>query len=252
MGFRHSPLLRDLELYRFGFSYIEPLVQQARGVPRRNLRGACTRIWTGAVRRSPVSPSATPRRSASCTTSKRWHAPAVHLARVQRAAAARAAARPPVRPAGQGIPLARPARPVQRRAQAFDDDRIRTLFTSYMHVITTESVPGAGIVFPLIFANVMEFTLPVGGSQVSPLALRRVHRGVRRRGRDRRRREGDRRQERPRRRGAARQRRTIEGTQVRRQRDRCAGHHADGGRGAVSRGRAQEARTPGTGAITAW
>ena len=45
----------------------------------------------------------------------------------------------------------------------FDDDRIRTLFTSYMHVITTESVPGAGIVFPLIFANVMEFTLPVGG-----------------------------------------------------------------------------------------
>src|SRR4051812_20282724 len=29
MGFRHSPLLRDLELYRFGFSYIEPLVQQA-------------------------------------------------------------------------------------------------------------------------------------------------------------------------------------------------------------------------------
>ena len=26
----------------------------------------------------------------------------------------------------------------------FEDDRIRTLFTSYMHVITTESVPGAG------------------------------------------------------------------------------------------------------------
>ena len=30
----------------------------------------------------------------------------------------------------------------------FDDDRIRTLFTSYMHVITTENEPGAGIVFP--------------------------------------------------------------------------------------------------------
>ena len=28
MGFRHSPLLRDLELHRFGFSYIEPPVQQ--------------------------------------------------------------------------------------------------------------------------------------------------------------------------------------------------------------------------------
>ena len=36
----------------------------------------------------------------------------------------------------------------------FDDQRIRTLFTSYMHVITTENVPGSGIVFPAIFANV--------------------------------------------------------------------------------------------------
>ena len=26
MGFRHSPLIRDLELYRFGFSYVEPPV----------------------------------------------------------------------------------------------------------------------------------------------------------------------------------------------------------------------------------
>jgi phytoene dehydrogenase-like protein len=56
----------------------------------------------------------------------------------------------------------------------FEDDRIRTLFTSYMHVITTESVPGAGIVFPLIFANVMEFTLPVGGSASFTAALGRV------------------------------------------------------------------------------
>src|SRR6266571_4615923 len=28
MGIRHSPLMRDLELHRYGFSYIEPLVQQ--------------------------------------------------------------------------------------------------------------------------------------------------------------------------------------------------------------------------------
>jgi phytoene dehydrogenase-like protein len=28
MGLRHSPLIRDLELYRFGFSYIEPSIQQ--------------------------------------------------------------------------------------------------------------------------------------------------------------------------------------------------------------------------------
>jgi phytoene dehydrogenase-like protein len=35
-------------------------------------------------------------------------------------------------------------------------------------------VPGAGIVFPLIFANVMEFTLPVGGSASFTDALARV------------------------------------------------------------------------------
>ena len=56
----------------------------------------------------------------------------------------------------------------------FDDDRIRTLFTSYMHVITTENEPGAGLVFPAIFANVMEFTLPVGGAISLPEALRRI------------------------------------------------------------------------------
>src|SRR5262249_1700383 len=48
------------------------------------------------------------------------------------------------------------------------------LFTSYMHVITTESVLGAGIVFPLIFANVTEFTLPVGGAASFTEAMRRL------------------------------------------------------------------------------
>src|SRR5205085_2937421 len=56
----------------------------------------------------------------------------------------------------------------------FVDERIRTLFTSYMHVITTENVPGAGIVFPAIFANIASFTLPVGGAVSLPLALARV------------------------------------------------------------------------------
>ena len=47
----------------------------------------------------------------------------------------------------------------------FVDERIRTLFTSYMHVITTENVPGAGIVFPAIFSNIASFSLPVGGAR---------------------------------------------------------------------------------------
>ena len=56
----------------------------------------------------------------------------------------------------------------------FADERIRTLFTSYMHVITTENVPGAGMVFPAIFSNIAGFTLPVGGAQALPLALCRI------------------------------------------------------------------------------
>src|SRR5262244_3649636 len=56
----------------------------------------------------------------------------------------------------------------------FVDERIRTLFTSYMHVITTENVPGAGIVFPAIFANIASFTLPVGGAVSLVHALARV------------------------------------------------------------------------------
>ena len=49
-----------------------------------------TRTWTRPALRSRASPSATPRRFASCTTLySREHAPAVHVARVQRAAADR-------------------------------------------------------------------------------------------------------------------------------------------------------------------
>ena len=38
MGMSHCPLIEDLELYRYGFSYIEPPVQQAAVVPRRHRR----------------------------------------------------------------------------------------------------------------------------------------------------------------------------------------------------------------------
>ena len=79
----------------------------------------------------------------------------------------------------------------------FVDERIRTLFTSYMHVITTENVAGAGIVFPAIFANIASFTLPVGGAVALPRADARG-RSRRRRGHHRRRRQGDQGRERPR------------------------------------------------------
>jgi phytoene dehydrogenase-like protein len=174
MGLRHSPLIGDLELHRFGFSFIEPLIQQGaafrdgtcivlhkdlektcRSLARFSRRDAETfrdlhRLYAGEMR--PLF------------TSLAFNAPLPldqlkdRLSGVQ-------------------------AREFLSHAQHdlfsvvrkhFDDDRIRTLFTSYMHVITTENVPGAGIVFPLIFANVMEFTLPVGGAASFTDALTRL------------------------------------------------------------------------------
>jgi phytoene dehydrogenase-like protein len=174
MGFRHSPLIRDLELYRFGFSYIEPPVQQAAAFRD----GTCVVIHKD-LDKTCASLARFSRRDAETFR-------ALHYLYAE-------GMRPLFTALAFNAPL--PLDQLRDRlsgAQAkeflshaqhdlfsvvrkhFDDDRIRTLFTSYMHVITTESVPGAGIVFPLIFANVMEFTLPVGGSASFTDALARV------------------------------------------------------------------------------
>ena len=163
MGFRHSPLIRDLELYRFGFSYIEPPVQQGAAfrdgtcvVIHKDLDKTCASLgrFSQARRRDvPRASSSLRETMRPLFTSLAFNAPLPIDALKDRLSGPQ-------------------AKEFLSHAQHdlfsvvrkhFDDDRIRTLFTSYMHVITTESVPGAGIVFPLIFANVMEFTLPVGG-----------------------------------------------------------------------------------------
>jgi phytoene dehydrogenase-like protein len=174
MGFRHSPLIRDLDLHRFGFAYIEPPVQQ--GAAFRD--GTCVVIHKD-LDKTCASLARFSKRDAE--TFRALH----HLYSEQ------------MRPLFTSLAFNAPlpidtlkdrlsgpqAKAFLSHAQHdlfsvvrkhFDDDRIRTLFTSYMHVITTESVPGAGIVFPLIFANVMEFTLPVGGAASFTDAMRRL------------------------------------------------------------------------------
>ena len=174
MGLRHSPLIRDLELYRFGFSYIEPPIQQ----------GAAFRDGTCIVIHKDLDKT--------CASLARFSAGDAETFRELHFLYA-VKMRPLFTSIAFNAPL--PIDQLKDRlsgAQAkeflshaqhdlfsvvrkhFEDDRIRTLFTSYMHVITTESVSGAGIVFPLIFANVMEFTLPVGGSASFTDALARV------------------------------------------------------------------------------
>ena len=174
MGIGFSPLLRDLELYRYGFSYIEPPVQQA----------AVFRDGTGIViykdlDKSCASLARFSRQDAE-TFRALWHTYCEEM-------------RPLLVSLLYNAPMPREqlidrlsgpkAKELLSHAQHdlfsvvrkhFVDERIRTLFTSYMHVITTENVPGAGIVFPAIFANIASFTLPVGGAVSLALALARV------------------------------------------------------------------------------
>src|SRR5262249_8943362 len=174
MGIGFCPLLRDLELDRYGFSYIEPPVQQA----------AVFRDGTGIViykdlDKSCASLARFSRQDAE-TFRALWHTYCEEM-------------RPLLVSLLYNAPMPREqlihrlcgskAKELLSHAQHdlfsvvrkhFVDERIRTLFTSYMHVITTENVPGSGIVFPAIFANIASFTLPVGGAVSLALALARV------------------------------------------------------------------------------
>jgi phytoene dehydrogenase-like protein len=173
MGFRHAPLMRDLELYRFGYSYVEPPVQQ--GAAFRD--GTCVVIHKD-LAATCASLARFSRRDAD--TFRHLH----HFFGEMRPLLTSLLYNAPLPVDQLKDRLSGPnAREFLSHAQHdlfsvvrkhFEDDRIRTLFTSYMHVITTESEPGSGIVFPAIFANVMEFTLPVGGAQSFAEALRRV------------------------------------------------------------------------------
>jgi phytoene dehydrogenase-like protein len=174
MGFRHAPLMRDLELHRFGFSYVEPLVQQAAAfrdgtcvVVHKDLDATCASL------------SRFSKRDAQ-TFRELYHLYCEQMRPLLTSLQYNAPLAPDVlrdRLSGpQGRELLSHAQhdlfSVVRKH--FDDDRIRTLFTSYMHVITAENEPGAGIVFPTVFSNVMGFTLPVGGSVALTQALKRA------------------------------------------------------------------------------
>src|SRR5712691_7826804 len=144
MGIGFCPLLRDLELHRYAFSYIEPPVQQP-AVFRALWQTYCEDMRPLLV-------------------SLLYNAPMPREQLIDRLSGPK-------------------AKELLSHAQHdlfsvvrkhFVDERIRTLFTSYMHVITTENVAGAGIVFPAIFANIARFTLPVGGAVSLVNALTRV------------------------------------------------------------------------------
>jgi phytoene dehydrogenase-like protein len=174
MGLGLCPLLQDLELYRYGFSYIEPPVQQA-----AVFRDGTAIVIHKDLDKSCASLARFSKQDAE-TFRALWHMYCEEM-------------RPLLVSLLYNAPLPREqlldrlsgpkAKELLSHAQHdlfsvvrkhFVDERIRTLFTSYMHVITTENVPGAGIVFPAIFANIASFTLPVGGAVSLVSALARV------------------------------------------------------------------------------
>jgi phytoene dehydrogenase-like protein len=174
IGIRHCPLIEDLELYRFGFSYIEPPVQQAAAFRD----GTCVVVHKD-LDKTCASLARFSKQDAEAFRAL-WHTYCVEM-------------RPLLVSLLYNAPMPREqlldrlsgpkAKELLSHAQHdlfsvvrkhFVDERIRTLFTSLMHVITTENVPGAGIVFPAIFSNITSLGLPAGGSVSLVHALARV------------------------------------------------------------------------------
>jgi phytoene dehydrogenase-like protein len=174
IGIRFCPLIEDLELFRHGFSYIEPPVQQ--GAAFRD--GTCVVVHKD-LEKTCASLARFSRKDAEsfrhlyqtyCVELRPLIAQLLYNAPMPRDELVARLSGP------QGKELLSHAQhdlfSVVRKH--FEDDRIRTLFTSLMHVVTTESVPGAGIVFPAIFSNIASLGLPAGGSVTLVQALWRV------------------------------------------------------------------------------
>ena len=56
----------------------------------------------------------------------------------------------------------------------FSDEHIAILFKTFMHALAQENVPGSGIAFPRIFSRLTSLGLPVGGAISVALALKRA------------------------------------------------------------------------------
>jgi phytoene dehydrogenase-like protein len=174
IGARFCPLMADLELHRFGFSYIEPPVQQ--GAVFRD--GTCVVIHQE-IDKTCASLSRFSKQDADsfrelyntyCVTMRPLLVSLLYNAPLPREQLTDRLSGPMAKAllAHAQHDLFSVVR------QYFVDERIRTLFTSLMHVITTENVPGAGIVFPAIFSNVASLALPAGGSVSLVNALARA------------------------------------------------------------------------------
>ncbi len=174
IGFSTSPLVHDLELYRYGFSYLEPPVQQ--GV---TLRDGTALTIHGDVERSCASIAKFSKRDAEAF--RYLHAT---YAVTMRPFFTSVLYNPPVPPQEMKARLTGPQgleflshAPLDLFGAVdrhFEDHRIRTFFKLFMHVTTGENEPGTGLIFPTIMSAITHLALPVGGSGAFAAALARA------------------------------------------------------------------------------
>jgi len=174
IAFSGSPLMRDLELARYGFAYIEPPVQN--GVAMRD--GTALTIHKD-IEKTCASIARFSRRDAESfrylneTYAVKMRPFFTSLLYNPPLAPDEIRARL-TGPEGREFLAHAPLDLFQAVDRHFEDQRIRTLFKLLMHVTTGENVPGTGLIFPMILASITHLALPVAGSASLAHALARV------------------------------------------------------------------------------
>jgi phytoene dehydrogenase-like protein len=174
IAWANAPLTRDLELHRFGFSTIEPPVQQ--GVAFRD--GTALTIHKD-LEKSCASLARFSRRDAD--TYRDMHETyAVQM----KPLFASLMYNPPLTPDAMRDRLSGPqGREFLSFAKSdlfaavdarFEDYRIRALFKLLLHAGAGENEPGTGLALPGMISALTGNALPIGGSVSLPLALARV------------------------------------------------------------------------------
>lgn len=174
MGFRHAPLMRDLELYRYGFSFVEPPVQQATMfrdgeciVLHKDLDTSVASLARFSKRDAETFRELSnlyDNKMRPLLTSLRYNAPLAGEELESRLSGDEA----------KTLLEHRRFDIFEVVRHYFEHERVQTMFAALMHVGTAENAPGAGAAFPGTIAAVRNYTLPSGGSSSFTRALQRL------------------------------------------------------------------------------
>jgi phytoene dehydrogenase-like protein len=173
-GIAEAPLVHDLELYRFGFSFVEPPVQKA-----TTFRDGTALVIHKDPERTQASFARFSKRDAEAF---RY----LHelYGRTMRPLFVSLLYHPPLAPSELAARLSGPQGKeylahaeldlFQAVDRYFEDDRVRAFFKSYLHIFTAENEPGTGHLLPSMFSTITRVGLPCGGSGAFAAALGRV------------------------------------------------------------------------------